>query len=462
MAVKALMKTNRRKGLYSIGMALCFLTIIQFLVERTHPNGSDENLIRHNFKSVSFLLQVLQFRETANSSAFFEHVLKWLEDRWVIALTGYFRFLKGSPQFVARVCGRKLINILNNLLVCDKERSQEARILKLSWNLTDVVSEYALVGWLNEIAKHYSSNINEAGNEEKFIKYDEDRALFLHACSNADTDSTTFHTDVNGALNQTEAYGQIARRWAEKEENLHTKASSCKLASALLFDSPKIEPRLNTAKRCLDRLDFAKKISADLNSCMSDTFVSDMDNVMSPELTSLNALKKESKLRKEVVHEVEKINEKHRQAYEAVKKQQYERLEEIFQARQKEVEDVVREALYKKEKYMASVAKETIRSAVNLTAEVYVLKRIIEQAGGALKTAEDKQEVHRLEKARNSECAVCFMEFTKKRKRACLDPCGHVNTCFSCATKAWETNPNCPLCRVPIEKPIPLPAQLFF
>ncbi|KAG0593211.1 hypothetical protein KC19_1G312000 [Ceratodon purpureus] len=355
-----------------------------------------------------------------------------------------------------------IIKILNNLLVCDMERSRETRIVRLFWNHAGGVSEHELVCWLNKIAKHYSSNIHEAGSQEKYLKTDEERASFLYACSIADTDKTSFYNDVNGALNQTEAYGQIARRWAEKEENHRTKASSCKSANALLIDSPKLEPRLNTAKRCLDRLDFAKKISADLNSYMSDTSASVMDTVMSRELTSLNALKKETNLPEEVVHQLKKINEKHRQAYEAVKKQQFERLEEIFQARQKEVEDVVREAMYKKEKYMASVAEETIRSDVNLTAEVYVLKGVVQQVGGALKTAKDKLEAHRLEKERNSECAVCFMEFTKKRKRACLDPCGHINACFSCATKAWKSNPNCPLCRVPIEKPIPLPAQLFF
>ncbi|KAG0593213.1 hypothetical protein KC19_1G312100 [Ceratodon purpureus] len=434
------------------------LTIMKFLGERTHWKGSEKTLIEDNM-SVLHLLEELQFRESAYSSAFFEYALKWLEDRWVIVST---EFPRNSPQDANSVKqgARTIIKILNKLLVCDKERSHETRILKLFWNHASDVSEIEQAFRLSEIAKHYSSNIPKAGGQEEFLKMTEDQASFLHACSIADKDTTSFYTEVNGALNQTEVYGQIARCWVEKEENLHTKASSCELAYAFSIDFTETA-RLNTAKMCLDRLDFAKKISSDLNPYNSDTFASVMDNVMSPELTSLNALKKETKLRKEAIHQVEKISEKHRQAYEAVKKQQYERFQEIFQARQKEVEDVVREALYKKEKYLASVAKESISSAVTLTSED-VLKKIVQQAGGALKLAEGKQEAHRLEKAQKSEFAVCYLEFTKKRKRACLDPCGHVNACFSCATKAWETKPNCPLCRVRIEKPIPLPAQLFF
>lgn len=49
------------------------------------------------------------------------------------------------------------------------------------------------------------------------------------------------------------------------------------------------------------------------------------------------------------------------------------------------MEDVVKEALYKKAKYLATVEKESISSAVDLSCEE-VLKRIVQEAGGALKT----------------------------------------------------------------------------
>lgn len=50
---------------------------------------------------------------------------------------------------------------------------------------------------------------------------------------------------------------------------------------------------------------------------------------MVPELIALNALKKETELHSEVVRQVEKINERHLQAYEVVKRQQYERLDKV-------------------------------------------------------------------------------------------------------------------------------------
>ena len=61
----------------------------------------------------------------------------------------------------------------------------------------------------------------------------------------------------------------------------------------------------------------------------SDTFGSVIATVMSPELTALNTLKKEAELHLEVVRQVENISAKHLQEYEAVKKQQYERLDEV-------------------------------------------------------------------------------------------------------------------------------------
>ena len=50
---------------------------------------------------------------------------------------------------------------------------------------------------------------------------------------------------------------------------------------------------------------------------------------MSSELETLNILKKETELHGEVVLQVEKLSEKHLQAYEAMKKQQYERIEKV-------------------------------------------------------------------------------------------------------------------------------------
>jgi hypothetical protein len=57
---------------------------------------------------------------------------------------------------------------------------------------------------------------------------------------------------------------------------------------------------------------------------------------------------------------------------------------QIFHACQKEKEDVIKEALYKKAKYLATIEKASISSAVNLSSED-VLKRMVQEAGGALK-----------------------------------------------------------------------------
>ena len=76
--------------------------------------------------------------------------------------------------------------------------------------------------------------------------------------------------------------------------------------------------------------------------------------------------------------------------------------------------------------------------------------------------AEGKHKVESLDKADNSECALCYSKFSKKRKRAFLDPCGHASACFDCATKAWEQKPSCPWCKAIVAKPICLPAKLFF
>jgi hypothetical protein len=58
--------------------------------------------------------------------------------------------------------------------------------------------------------------------------------------------------------------GEKAKCWAEKENNLHSVTSSCKLMNALSRDFP-VTARVETAKHCLDRLDVAMNISADLN-----------------------------------------------------------------------------------------------------------------------------------------------------------------------------------------------------
>ena len=67
-----------------------------------------------------------------------------------------------------------------------------------------------------------------------------------------------------------------------------------------------------------------------------------------------------------------------------------------------------------------------------------------------------------LERLPNDECAVCMTEFSLKRKRACLDPCGHASACVDCATQEWKRTKSCPLCKTNIDKPIPVPHKLFF
>lgn len=67
-----------------------------------------------------------------------------------------------------------------------------------------------------------------------------------------------------------------------------------------------------------------------------------------------------------------------------------------------------------------------------------------------------------LERIPNADCAVCYLEFSLKRKRACLDPCGHASTCVDCATQEWKRTQTCSLCKSSIAVPIAVPYKLFF
>ena len=67
-----------------------------------------------------------------------------------------------------------------------------------------------------------------------------------------------------------------------------------------------------------------------------------------------------------------------------------------------------------------------------------------------------------LERLPNNECALCMTGFSLKRKRACLDPCGHASACVDCATQEWKRTKSCPMCKTSIEKPIAVPHKLFF
>jgi hypothetical protein len=79
----------------------------------------------------------------------------------------------------------------------------------------------------------------------------------------------------------------------------------------------------------------------------------------------------------------------------------------------------------------------------------------------ALLQMEDKHK-ESLERLPNTECALCCEEFSKKRKRACLDPCGHASACADCATQEWRRTKTCFVCKARIEKLITVPFQLYF
>ena len=79
--------------------------------------------------------------------------------------------------------------------------------------------------------------------------------------------------------------------------------------------------------------------------------------------------------------------------------------------------------------------------------------------GATIQTGEKHRQS--MEKVPNSECNVCFVNFTGKRKRACFDPCGHTGTCIDCGMQEWKRTKTCPLCRCRTVKPITVPSMFF-
>jgi hypothetical protein len=169
-----------------------------------------------------------------------------------------------------------------------------------------------------------------------------------------------------------------------------------------------------------------------------------------------------------------------------------------------EKEDVIWEALIHKAKVLASVERACAGKDEEMSSED-ILKKLVRNAEGACKQVnspsllselvialwnvyefssshvilasfvrenfslddlvllqmEDKHK-ESLERLPNTECALCCEEFSRKRKRACLDPCGHASACADCATQEWRRTNTCFVCKARIEKPIAVPFQLYF
>jgi len=53
---------------------------------------------------------------------------------------------------------------------------------------------------------------------------------------------------------------------------------------------------------------------------------------------------------------------------------------------------------------------------------------------------------------------ICVICLTNKRTHAVLE-CGHVSMCSVCAKQQYDTNQECPICRIPMSQ---LPIKLFF
>ncbi|KAG0553730.1 hypothetical protein KC19_12G034700 [Ceratodon purpureus] len=356
------------------------------------------------------------------------------------------------------ILSEKLVTDLCIVLHGDKEKSWETRLLNVIWKFSHCISKDELVLCLNKVAQHYTPELPEIKSQENFLLTSPERESLLSCGGEASSYSIDFSVAIQDEASH---YDEKVKSWTEKENAARHNSTIpiSKLADAFTIDLP-IAARNNTAKECLHRLDLARAMGPDLNPHKSDTLASVMSTIMLPEEQILKALQNEMELYLPAFIQVIELDFSHREAYKVMKTEQLEKLDKFFQTCQKQKEDVIKEALYKKAKIFASIENASISGDVKLSSEDF-LKKMLHKAGGALKKAEDKQNVESLERERNNECAICYSKFSMKRKRACLDPCGHANACFGCASKAWKRQPNCPWCKTVVEKPIPLPPTLY-
>ncbi|KAG0580487.1 hypothetical protein KC19_4G176900 [Ceratodon purpureus] len=376
---------------------------------------------------------------SAYTSDFFEYALNWLED----------------CQVASPINGSKIFHVLNKLFIHDTDKKWETRFLKLLWKHAASIPDNELVECFSNVADHYTSN-SEIESLKKTLPTSGEQSKLLQDCKNADT-ITCISDDVSDVLNHTKLYGQKAKSWEEKEADLLLLTSS-NLANVLAIGVP--YARQDTANECLKRLVLAHHVTGGLSTDGSETLASAMTTAMIPEFQALEALKTESVVHCEVVRRVQELSEKHVRDYDSMRQEQHERLVKFFQTCRKEKEDVIWEALHQKAKVMASVKKAMINRDVKLSS-ADILARMLQKAEGAFKEVGNKHKEN-LERLPNDECAVCMTEFSLKRKRACLDPCGHASACVECATQEYKRTKSCPLCKTNIEKPIAVPYKLFF
>ncbi|KAG0582173.1 hypothetical protein KC19_3G039600 [Ceratodon purpureus] len=375
------------------------------------------------------------------SAGFLERVLEWLESR----------------QADSVIYGSRIFFILRKLLTNDKERTWEKRFLTLMKKHSAGVPEKDLVDCMCDVSDHYTSHHGIEPVKDTHLQPSDQQAKLLQACSSADMTSC-ISTDMGDVLkNSKEYFEKKAETWKSQELDLHATTSS-ELAKTLAIDFPMT--RHETAKKCLDRLVLAKSLSINVDVSETSMAPNVMVDAMAAELQVLEALKEESFVHCNVIRQVEELGQKHAEGYDALRQEQHTRLEKYLEVCRKEKEDVIWEALYQKAKVLASMKRASLGTDEDLSAED-ILKRLFQKSQDALREMVGK---HResLERVPNSSCVVCFDKFSQKRKRACLEPCGHASACMECTTQEWKRTKKCPICVTEILKPVPIPFKLFF
>ncbi|KAG0631530.1 hypothetical protein M758_1G261100 [Ceratodon purpureus] len=377
------------------------------------------------------------------SYAFLDAALKWMEQ---------------VGQIVSATAGAKVISILGKLLVCDKNKELEKRFLTSLLKLATNIPDRDLVSCLaSKIADHYTSQEEVEDLKKSAKTSDEQEKLLQSFSSNTNSNSNSFTSNMAGYLIATEAYGQKTKSWKEKEINLQLNSIS-NLSNFLEIEFPLICSQ--TAKECLDRVVLAQRLVGNLNTDDTYSFETVMSSAMSLEFRTLVAVQKETLLHSQLLRKVEELSEEHLQAYDAMKQEQHDKILKFFQTCEEEKKSAVRGVIYRKEKFMASVRKAGIITDPRLPLED-IPTRLLRAAGGALHEVTGKHK-ESLERLPNSDCAVCFLEFSSNRKRACLDPCGHAGSCIKCATREWKRTKTCPMCKSGIDRPVSVPSKLFF
>ncbi|KAG0592631.1 hypothetical protein KC19_1G268700 [Ceratodon purpureus] len=415
-----------------------------FLALITYSDDHSDDEEDYEFYASPDLMAAVMLDEldtSAYSAGFLERVLKWLESRQVDSV----------------IYGSRIFFILRKLLTNDKERTWEKRFLTLMKKHSAGVREKDLVDCLCDVSDHYTSHHGIEPVKDTHLQPSDQQAKLLQACSSADMTSC-ISTDMGDVLKSSkEHFEKEAETWKSQELDLHATTSS-ELAKTLAIDFPMT--RHETAKKCLDRLVLAKSLSINVDVSETSMAPNVMVDAMAAELQVLEALKEESFLHCNVIRQVEELGQKHAEGYDALRQEQHTRLEKYLEVCRKEKEDVIWEALYQKAKVLASMKRASLGTDEDLSAED-ILKRLFQKSQDALREMVGKQR-ESLERVPNSSCVVCFDKFSQKRKRACLEPCGHASACIDCTTQEWKRTKKCPICVTDISKPIPIPFKLFF